>query len=167
VTEGAACTVLLAKNEINNDAPLMIANSDQWIDADIDEYLSVMDKSDIDGLIMTMWADDPKWSFVRLDNLGKICAVVEKQVVSNEATVGVYNYKYGKDFVASAENMIKNNERVNNEFYVAPAYNGMIQSGKKIGFFNIGREAGGMYGLGIPSDLKLFESLPIAMKLQK
>jgi NDP-sugar pyrophosphorylase family protein len=165
VTDGAACTVLLAKNEITNDEPLMIANSDQWIDADINEYLSVMDETNIDGLIMTMWADDPKWSFVRFDNSGRICEVIEKEVVSNEATVGIYNYRYGKDFVASAEAMISKNERVNNEFYVAPVYNGMISLGKNIGYFNIGKEANGMYGLGIPADLTLFESLPVALKL--
>jgi len=167
VTEGAACTVLLAKDEIDTDDPLMIANSDQWIDTDINDYLAVLDKNDVDGLIMTMWADDPKWSFVRFDDSGTICEVVEKQVISNEATVGIYNFRHGKDFVAAAETMIRNNERVNNEFYVAPAYNGLIGAGQKIVHHNIGREADGMYGLGIPADLKLFESLPVAQQLNR
>lgn len=158
-TQGAACTVLLAKNAYNDSNPLMIANSDQWVDIDINDYLKKMDESRLDGLIMTMWANDPKWSFVRFDAEGEICEVVEKQIVSNEATVGIYNFCYGSDFVASAEAMIAKNLRVNNEFYVAPAYNEMISAGKKIGCYNIGREANGMYGLGIPSDLKLFETL--------
>lgn len=164
VTEGAACTVLLAKDFVNNDNPLMIANSDQWVDIDINDYLETMDKADADGMIMTMWADDPKWSFVRFNDKNEIVEVVEKEVVSNEATVGIYNYKHGKDFVNAAERMIAKNFRVNGEFYVAPAYNEMIRDGKKLIVYNVGKEADGMYGLGIPADLKLFESLEVAKK---
>jgi dTDP-glucose pyrophosphorylase len=164
VTEGAACTVLLAKSFINNTEPLMIANSDQWVDIDINDYLNAMDKANADGMIMTMWANDPKWSFVRFNEQGEIIEVIEKEVVSNEATVGIYNYKQGKDFVSAAERMIAKNFRVNGEFYVAPAYNEMIALGKKLIVYNIGKEANGMYGLGIPADLKLFESLPISRK---
>jgi len=164
VTEGAACTVLLAKEFINNDEPLMIANSDQWVDTDINDYLETMNRENADGLIMTMWANDPKWSFVRFNEKHEIIEVVEKEVVSNEATVGIYNYKHGKDFVRAAEQMIAKNYRVNGEFYVAPVYNELIREGKKIIIYNIGKEADGMYGLGIPSDLKLFESLPISKR---
>lgn len=164
VTEGAACTVLHAKDLINNTDPLMIANSDQWVDIDINDYLNKMKCENADGMIMTMWANDPKWSFVRFNEKNDIIEVVEKEVVSNEATVGIYNYKHGKDFVAAAERMIAKNFRVNGEFYVAPAYNEMIADGKKIIVYNIGKEGDGMYGLGIPSDLKLFESLPISKK---
>ncbi len=164
VTEGAACTVLLAKDYINTGSPLMIANSDQWVDIDIDDYLNYMDTSNADGLIMTMWADDPKWSYIRLNPEGIPCEVVEKKVVSNEATVGIYNYKHGSDFVSAAESMIAKNLRVNNEFYVAPAYNEMITQGKKTTFYNIGKECDGMYGLGIPADLKKFEELPVSRK---
>lgn len=164
VTEGAACTVLLAKNLINNDAPLMIANCDQWVDISIDEYLAELDRTGSDGLIMTMQADDPKWSYVRFDGQGKPCEVVEKQVVSDEATVGIYNYRKGSDFVAAAEAMIEKRARVNGEFYVAPAYNEMIALGKRIAIYNVGRELDGMYGLGIPRDLELFEQLPVAMR---
>lgn len=164
VTEGAACTVLLAKDFINNDNPMMIANSDQWVDIDINDYLNVMDKAQADGMIMTMWANDPKWSFVKLNENREVTEVVEKQVISNEATVGIYNYKHGKYFVEAAESMIAKNLRVNGEFYVAPTYNEMIAKGKKIRIYNIGKESDGMYGLGIPSDLKLFETLPVSKK---
>lgn len=164
VTEGAACTVLLAKHLINNDDALMIANSDQWVDIDINDYLTFINFSDVDGTIMTMWADDPKWSFVRFNGKGVPCEVLEKEVVSNEATVGIYNYRRGADFVAAAESMIAKNFRVNNEFYVAPAYNEMLAKGMNISCYNIGSECKGMYGLGIPSDLEKFESLPVSAK---
>lgn len=164
VTEGAACTVLLAKEFINNDNPLMIANGDQWVDIDINDYLKYMEVSNSDGLIMTMWADHPKWSYVRINESGKITEVVEKEVVSNEATVGIYNYKKGIFFVEAAEKMIAENLRVNNEFYVAPAYNKMIEKGMRISIYNIGKEYDGMYGLGIPADVVKFENLIISKK---
>lgn len=154
VTDGAACTVLLAKEFINNYDQLMIANCDQYIDVNINNYLNRL-SSDVDGLIMTMKESSDKWSYIELNSQNEITRVVEKEVVSDEATVGIYNYQHGSDFVKAAEQMIAKNCRVNNEFYVAPAYNEMIESGKKIVYFNIGK---GMYGLGTPEDLASFIS---------
>ena len=142
ITEGAACTVLLAEQYINVEAPLMIANSDQYVDVDIN-----------DGLIMTMPANHPKWSYIQFDNQGYVTLVREKEVISNEATVGIYNFARGNEFVEFAHQMIRKNIRVNNEFYVAPIYNEMIASGKKIVFKNVGDK---MHGLGVPEDLEKF-----------
>jgi dTDP-glucose pyrophosphorylase len=156
VTEGAACTVLLASEFINNDNPLMIANADQYVDLNIDEYLSTMDQAGASGLIMTFWSDHPKWSFCKMSNDGEVIEVVEKKVISNEATVGVYNFSKGCDFVRYANDMINKNLRVNNEFYVAPVYNQLIEDGAKVIISRTGREYDGMYGLGVPQDLEFF-----------
>lgn len=164
MTEGAACTVLAARELIDNDDLLMIANSDQYIDTSIDDYLQNMAARNFDGQIMTMNANDPKWSFVGLDKNNLVTHVVEKEVISGDATVGIYNFKKGSDFVVAADKMIAQNLRANGEFYVAPVYNQLIQAGKRIGILNIGKEAEGMYGLGIPADLELFLSLPIHRK---
>lgn len=160
VTEGAACTVLLAEKYIDNDDALMIANSDQYVDTDINAYLAAMGSHD--GLIMTMPADDPKWSFIKFDEQGLVTMVREKEVISNEATVGIYNYQHGSDFVKYAKQMIEKNIRVNNEFYVAPVYNEMIEDGKQIVFEDVGSN---MYGLGIPEDLNYFMSLELSKRV--
>lgn len=165
VTQGAACTVLLARALIDDTTPLMIANCDQYIDADIDDYLARMAAQNLDGLIMTMSADHPKWSYVRLDAGGAIVEVVEKQVVSNEATVGIYNFARGSDFVAAADAMIAADLRVNGEFYVAPTYNAMIAAGARLGYYNIGADRAGMYGLGVPEDLDYFLAHPLGRAL--
>lgn len=159
ITEGAACTVLLAEKFIDNDDELMIANSDQYVDTDINEYLAAMGEQD--GLIMTMPADDPKWSFIKYDEEGNVTMVREKEVISNEATVGIYNYRHGRDFVKYAHQMIDKNIRVNNEFYVAPVYNEMIAAGLKIGFCDVGAK---MFGLGIPEDLNYFMNHDVCKK---
>ena len=158
VTEGAACTVLLAEQWINSNQPLMIANCDQYIATPIDSYLQGMEAGGFDGFIMSMTADDPKWSFVRLDGAGEVTEVVEKRVVSNEATVGIYNFKRGADFVNAAHDMIACKDKTNNEYYVAPTYN-YLPRGSRTGFMNIGSERAGMYGLGIPDDLRYFNAL--------
>lgn len=163
ITEGAACTVLLAEKLIDSEAPLMIANSDQYVDIDINDYLDAMKSND--GLVMTMTADDPKWSFAKLNDEGFITEIREKEVISNEATVGIYNYAHGSDFVKYAHRMIGKNIRANGEFYVAPVYNEMIADGKKVVCFNIGSENRGMYGLGIPEDLNRFLSNPLSRRV--
>jgi dTDP-glucose pyrophosphorylase len=164
LTDGAACTVLAARDLIDNDDALMIANSDQYVDIDINDYLASMTARSLDGLIMTMKASDPKWSFVGMDDAALVTTVVEKEVISDEATVGIYNFSKGADYVAAADDMIGKDLRVNNEFYVAPTYNQLIEKGSRLGVFNVGKEAAGMYGLGIPADLDLFLSLPVSAK---
>lgn len=156
LTEGAACTVLMAESLIDNESPLMIANSDQYIDADINAQIAAMDARKLDGLIMTMKASDPKWSFIGIDKEDLVSRVEEKVVISDEATVGIYNFRHGRDFVTAAKSMISQNLRVNNEFYVAPSFNQLIDNGSRIGYFNVGSEGDGMYGLGTPIDLQLF-----------
>lgn len=162
VTEGAACTVLLAKSYINNHDALMIANCDQYVDLNINDYLCGFANPCLDGLIMTMKASDPKWSFAAVDAEGYVSQVAEKKVISDEATVGIYNFRDGRCFVSAAEEMIHDNERVNGEFYVAPVYNRLIKHGQKIGIYNIGFDGSGMHGLGIPQDLMRFMALPLS-----
>lgn len=157
VTTGAAATVLAAREIIATNDPLMIANSDQWIERDIQEFLSFLAAETFDGSILTMEADDPKWSYIENSPDGSVKRVVEKEVISNMATVGIYAYRNGTDFVKFADQMIKEDFRVNGEHYVAPVYNWMIQAGHKITSHLIGSELDGMFGLGIPEDLRKFE----------
>ena len=159
ITEGAACTVLLAEEYINNEDAMMIANSDQYVDTDINDYLSAI--GDNDGLIMTMPASHPKWSYIKFDENGFVTLVREKEVISNEATVGIYNYKHGSDFVKYAHQMIDKNIRINNEFYVAPVYNEMIDAGMKIVFNDVGIK---MFGTGTPEDLNIFMETDVCKK---
>ncbi|MDC9820371.1 glycosyltransferase family 2 protein [Pectobacterium polonicum] len=167
ITEGQVCTALIAKKFFNNNEPLMNANSDQYIDFDINEYLEAMQSRNLDGMIMTMKSQDKKWSYAKTNENGLVIKTAEKEVISSDATVGIFNFKKGSDLVRSAERMIADNIRVNNEFYTCPAYNYLIKEGKKIGIYPIGEEYNGMYGLGIPTDLDLFLKNPISEKIKK
>lgn len=161
VTDGAACTVLLAEKYIDNENQLMIANSDQWVEIDINDYLDRAFQPNLDGLIMTMYADDNKWSFVELNELGYVINIAEKEVISTTATVGIYNFNKGSEFCRSAKQMIKKDKKVNGEYYVAPVYLEMINEKKNIGIYDIGFIGKGMHGLGTPKDLDDFIKLNI------
>jgi len=152
ITEGAACTALLAKEYINNDAPLFFANSDQFAEWDSNEFMYKMQETDADGGIVVFKATHPKWSFAKINEQGLVTEVAEKNPISDNATVGFYYWKQGSDFVKYAEQMIEKNIRVNNEFYVCPVFNQAIEDGKEIRTFNINK----MWGLGTPEDLRYF-----------
>lgn len=152
LTEGAACTTLLAKQFIDNDEPLLLANSDQYIEWNSNEFMYSMIADTVDGGILTFKATHPKWSFAKLDEYGFVSEVAEKNPISDNATVGVYYWKHGRDYVKYAEQMITANKRVNNEFYVCPVFNEAIADGKKIRTFEIQK----MWGVGTPEDLQVF-----------
>ena len=153
ITEGTACTALFARKYINNDTPLMIANSDQIVDIEIADFINDMFDRQLDGSILTFKDKykDPKWSFAKVDENGFVIEVKEKVPISDIATVGIYLWNKGKYFVNSAIDMIARNDRVNNEFYVCPTYNYCIKEGLKIGIYNINFEQ--MHGTGTPEDL--------------
>ncbi len=152
LTEGAACTTLLAKEHINSDAPLVMANSDQFLEWDSNEFMYKMIEQEVDGGIVTFHATHPKWSFAKVDEYGYVTEVAEKNPISDIATVGVYYWAKGSDYVKYAEQMIENNIRTNNEFYTCPVFNEAIGDSKKIKTFDIEK----MWGLGTPEDLKYY-----------
>ena len=152
ITEGAACTALLASDYIDNDNPLFFANSDQYVEWDPVEFMYTMQESDCDGGIVTFKATHPKWSFAEIDSLGRVTRVAEKDPISDNATVGFYYWKKGSDFVKYARQMIEANFRTNGEFYVCPVFNLAIRDGKKIKAYHIDE----MWGLGTPEDLERY-----------
>lgn len=152
LTQGAACTTLLAKDLIDNDDPLLIANSDQYVEWNSNECLYAFTADGIDGGILTFKSIHPKWSYARLDAEGFVAEVAEKRPISDLATVGVYYWKRGRDYVRCAKQMIEKNVRTNNEFYVCPVFNEAINDGKKIRVKTIEK----MWGIGTPEDLKTY-----------
>lgn len=171
VTEGAACTVLLAKQLINNSDGLIIANSDQlvvWNDGnkvvtDVcnpgfywKESNNIQDMINYsiangDACIATFNSNHTKWSYAKIRDDGFVGEVAEKQVISDNATVGIYYFDEGRFFVRAAEQMISNNIRVNNEFYVCPSFNEMVEH-FGVNIYPVRT----MIGLGTPEDLEKY-----------
>jgi NDP-sugar pyrophosphorylase family protein len=156
LTEGTACTVLHARKLINNDTPLLIANSDQIVDFFAQDFVDDCFRRNLDGCILTFQDKmrDPKWSFARVGTDGLVLQVKEKQAISEFATVGIYLFRSGSNFVDAAVEMMLQRDRVNNEYYTCPTYNYLIQQKMRIGIYDIPAKA--MHGIGTPEDLAVF-----------
>lgn len=152
LTEGAACTALLAKEYIDNDEDLLIANSDQIIQYEQNNFNMLKNLTNVDSMVFCFNAVHPKWSFVKINSRGFATEVAEKNPISNIATCGIYWYRKGSDYVKYAEQMISKNIRVNNEFYIAPVYNELIQNNKTLIPFYVHK----MWGIGTPEDLNIY-----------
>jgi dTDP-glucose pyrophosphorylase len=151
ITDGAARTTLIAKDLINNDSPLIIANSDQIINWDRKVFSHLVTRKNVVALFKST---DPKWSYAKIVK-NKIVQVAEKKVISDDATVGVYGWRKGSDYVKYAEQMISKNIRTNNEFYVCPVYNEAIEDKQEVVPFYVAE----MHGIGTPEDLKTYLAL--------
>jgi NDP-sugar pyrophosphorylase family protein len=167
-TEGAACSVLLVEDLIDNDDPLIIANSDQLVDWDMQDFL--LGAQDFDAYILTLTTTEPKYSFAEIVANGEhipvdrdmaysldfeVLRTAEKNPISSFGTVGIYYFKKGSDFVKAAERMIEDNDRFNGEFYVCPAFNYLPRT-KKIGHYNL--PASDCHFLGAPKEYEEYIS---------
>lgn len=153
VTEGQACTVLSAREFINNEDPLLIYNADTSCRTDLERTLPLLPPS-VAGLLGVFHAEGERWSFARVDEEGRVVETAEKRRISPWATTGLYYFKSGAEFVRNAESMIERQDRVNGEFYIAPVYNYLIASLLDVRI-NVAEEVGVM---GTPEDLDRFIS---------
>lgn len=151
VTCGQACTVLLAKQHIDNEDGLLIHNADTYFTSHLGSILKNL-TDDVHGVISVFEADDPKWSFVKIDHRQNVIEVAEKKPISNLATAGMYFFSNGREFVRAAEDMIERNQRINNEFYVGPVYSRLIEKGWRIIIDPVEE----LWCLGTPEDLNFF-----------
>lgn len=144
---GAAYSVaVLAKDFIDNDESLIIANSDQWVKYDKADFREGITQTD--GIIMTFPAHGPKWSYARTNVDGRVLEVAEKVVISDRGTVGVYGFRHGRDFVKAAQEMMRKDIKTNGWFYVCPAFNEMLD--RDVYVYDVEK----MYGMGTPEDLE-------------
>jgi dTDP-glucose pyrophosphorylase len=156
LTEGSACTVLKAEKIINNDEPLIIANADQIIDINFNDFVNDAFERYLDGSIITFknFEKNSKWSFVKVDDKMRVTEVREKEVISNNATAGVYFFKKGSFFINGALDMISRKDKVNGEYYTCPVYNYLLKQSPLVGIYEILEKQ--MHGIGTPEDLNIY-----------
>lgn len=150
LTEGTVATCLLAKDYIDNDIPLLIYTLDVFFEP----YFNPADMPDSDGFLLTFKSNNDGYSYAQLDSDGFVTKTAEKEVISENAAVGIYGYKTGNMFVKYAEKMIRENIRTRGEFYVCPLYNLMIADGLKVTTDSVDK----MHLMGTPSELEFFTS---------
>lgn len=157
LTEGAACTVMLAEEYINNTNGMAVLNCDQIMGLDIHDWWQSTQDGGTDGSVWTFECpdQDPKWSYskTREDDATWIERVAEKDPISTHATAGFYYWRNGCDFVRAVQDMIAADDRTNNEFYLCPTINYNIRRGQIFRNYNIDS----MHGTGTPEDLREYE----------
>lgn len=163
------CPVTLLENRnLWGDVPIMIANCDQYIDHDIDDFLDAFFASGCDGFTMTATNNDPsdiRWSYVKLNENMQVVEVKEKEAVSSECNTGIFLFRSAFQFFDATECMIHKEARINGEFYISPIYNEIIDKDGRVGYYNVGTlGVDGFYGLGVPADLRSFEQNPIILE---
>lgn len=152
-SEGPADSVNMAIEEFGIEGPVLMVNSDQFFSPSYD--LSAAISNSADGLVLTMYDQDPKWSYAEVVD-GLITRIVEKQVISKYATTGLYYFSDVEIFTEAFREMKSADDRVNNELYVGPSYNYAIRNGKQIDNACLGNHGEAFWGIGTPSDLSVF-----------
>lgn len=152
VTEGQACTVLIARQLVDTEEPLLIFNADTFCRNSLERRIPALPPT-VDGLLSVFRAEGDRWSFARVDEEGRVVETAEKRRISDWATTGLYFFRRGRDFVRHAEAMLQADERVNGEFYVAPVYNRLVAAGADVRI-DVAEE---VWVLGTPEDLASFE----------
>jgi dTDP-glucose pyrophosphorylase len=156
-TSGAACSALLAVEQIDNNSPLVIVNGDQLLlGVDLSAAVLEFRERELDGGIIVFEDLHPRWSFVKCDDAGYVIEAAEKRPISKLATAGFYYFARGSDFVDGANSMIKKDAQVNGLFYICPVYNEMILQQKKIGVHQVPKEA--YRTLSTPTDVQSYNS---------
>jgi NDP-sugar pyrophosphorylase family protein len=166
-TGGPADTVEFAVPLLDPGAPVVVANSDQYVDANLTEFHDLVEAPEVDGVILAMEDDDPKWSYVSLDSDGKAEVVREKKVISPYATVGIYGFCNVWTMLDGFSQMRRKNDRTNGEFYVAPSYNYLIERGARVQVSNLGPIGTVMHGMGIPEDYESFIRSPVSERASR
>jgi dTDP-glucose pyrophosphorylase len=154
VTEGPACTAIIPRLFIDNDKPLVVTNCDQIMKWNANKFMEWVAQKRDDGVVVTYGKKTKKNSYIRLDEHGYGLEVREKEIISDHSLNGIHYWARGKDFVWSVEEMVRRDERVNGEFYIAPSYNYLIERGMKISTYRILDEQ--HFAVGVPEDIDLY-----------
>lgn len=123
LTRGSVETCLKAKMFIQGQDPLIIFAPDVMF-----RPVYKPDPSDFicEGKIITFKANSPEYSYI-LHRDGQVCETQEKNVISQDAALGLYLFKTGNIFLHYAQKMIELDKTVRGEFYICPMYDMMIK----------------------------------------
>jgi len=151
LTDGQATTATLAERFWNPNNGLLVYNIDTYVEA------GEMKSGDLkgDGFIPCFEAEGDHWSFVRLDDSGKVVEIKEKKRISGYCTLGAYYFDSCKLYKNLYDEYYNGEvELVNGEKYIAPLYDFLLKRGGNIYITNINPDK--VHVLGTPEELDAF-----------
>lgn len=165
LTEGQACTCLLAKDSINSEEELLIAGCDNGMVINQEKFEKMTQECDVlaftyrHNQAVLKNPDAYGWMIVDNEETGKISDISIKKAISDtpmedHAIVATFWFKHGKDFIRASEKMIAENDRINNEFYVDQVMKHCLELGMDARVFEIER----YIGWGTPKDYEEYQA---------
>ena len=151
MTDGQATTCMLAMPYCSPDSPVMIYNIDTYVEPYELKYEDILG----DGYLPCFHAEGDHWSFVRLDEAGKVAEVKEKERISDICTLGAYYFSSAGLYQSLYHEFYGGQEKdAGKEKYIAPIYNYMVEKGMDVRISMIDFEK--VHVLGTPEELKEF-----------
>ena len=135
-TRGSLCSVLMSIDFIGDDDELLILNGDQVIDFDFNQFYNYWKEIDADAGLVLFESVHPRWSYARLEN-NFVVETAEKNPISNKSIAGYYYFKNAKDFFENAFEVILNDVKYENNFFISPVINQYVLKNLKVGSFQI------------------------------
>lgn len=153
LTEGPACTARLAEKYVEPEESVIITDSDHYFENEAFCDLIQNETVDVDGAIPVFESEEEGLSYSVVNEEKQITEIKEKDRISKFANIGSYYFDQFGDFIRALDNMKSEKRKVNNEYYVAPAYNELIAEGGTV----VARECSKVWSLGTPEDLERFQ----------
>ena len=134
VLNGAVLTCIKGVENIEDDFPIIFNDCDHaFISNEFNSFCKIANFEEIDGGLLTFESDNPKYSFLELDENNNVIKTVEKKVISNHAICGAYYFKNKKIFLECAKEYL---EKCNySEYFLSGVYNIMAEKKMKIANF--------------------------------
>lgn len=153
LTDGPACTARLAMETIDKSEPVIITDSDHYFQSEAYSALVSEEPTEIDGAIPVFESQNEGLSYSAVNEERQITRIKEKEPISAYANIGAYYFAAFGDFLTALERTEADDQRVNDEYYVAPTYNELIADGKTV----VARECDTVWSLGTPESVERFE----------
>lgn len=163
LTEGQACTCLLAKDWIDGDEELLIAGCDNGMLFNEAKFHALRQEADL--LVFTYRNNDAvmknpdAYGWMKTDGDGNITGLSIKKALSDtpkkdHAVVATFWFRHGWQFVRAAEKMISEGDRIHNEFYVDETVKHALELGYRAKVFEVER----YIGWGTPKDYEEYQA---------
>ncbi len=163
LTEGQACTCMLAENRIDNEEELLIAGCDNGMEFDLNRFDEM--RKDMDCIVFTYRHNESvllnpnSIGWMKVDERGNILDTSIKKAISDtpmedHAVVATFWFRKGTIFVKATQDMLEKNDRINGEFYVDQVIKYVLNRGYKAKVLEIDR----YIGWGTPNDYELYQN---------
>jgi len=153
-TNGAAETINIGLCRLNRlkikDMPILCLDSDNFYIIDI---INLWDNK---NCIFSFYDEKsyPIYSYVKINESNNLITIAEKNKISNFACTGAYGFNSFKNLHKNIDYIIKNDIRMNNEYYMSCVIKTMIDN--NITFKNVVIDKNNFYCLGTPLQLRCF-----------